>query len=286
MTLRGGSLRVGLIQTRTPATHAAALAHVAPLIRQAAAEGARLIVTPEGTNVLQKDRAKLLPMLKRAQDDPVVQGVRALAKELGVEILIGSALLQREDGKAANRAVLIGTDGAIRAAYDKIHMFDVDLPTGESARESRTYTPGEAAVVADTEVARLGLTICYDMRFPHLYRALAKAGAEVIAAPAAFTRPTGEAHWEVLLRARAIETGAFVLAAAQGGFHEDGRGTWGRSIAIGPWGQVLGKLDHDEPGVLIADLDLAEVQKARDAIPALRNDPAFAPPEALRAAAE
>jgi predicted amidohydrolase len=286
MTLRGGLLKVGLIQTRTPATHAAALAHVEPLIRQAAAEGARLIVTPEGTNVLQRDRAKLLPMLKSAQDDPVVQGVRALAKELGVEILIGSALVQRDDGKAANRALLIGTDGATSAAYDKIHMFDVDLPTGESARESRTYTPGEAAVVADVDGARLGLTICYDMRFPHLYRALAKAGAEVIAAPAAFTRPTGEAHWEVLLRARAIETGAFVLAAAQGGFHEDGRGTWGRSMAIGPWGQVLGKLDHDEPGVLIADLDLAEVQKARDAIPALRNDRAFAPPEGLRAAAE
>jgi len=286
MTLRGGLLKVGLIQTRAPATHAAALAHVEPLIRQAAAEGARLIVTPEGTNVLQRDRAKLLPMLKSAQDDPVVQGVRALAKELGVEILIGSALVQRDDGKAANRALLIGTDGATCAAYDKIHMFDVDLPTGESARESRTYTPGEAAVVADVDGARLGLTICYDMRFPHLYRALAKAGAEVIAAPAAFTRPTGEAHWEVLLRARAIETGAFVLAAAQGGFHEDGRGTWGRSMAIGPWGQVLGKLDHDEPGVLIADLDLAEVQKARDAIPALRNDRTFAPPEGLRAAAE
>ena len=280
------SVRVALIQTRTPATHEAALAHVTPLIRQAAAEGARFIVTPEGTNVLQKDRAKLLPMLKRVEDDPVVLGVRSLAKALDVEILIGSALVQRADGQAANRAVLIAPDGRITATYDKIHMFDVDLPTGETARESHTYTPGENAVVAVAGFGHLGLTICYDMRFPHLYRALAKAGADVIAAPAAFTRPTGEAHWEVLLRARAIETGAFVLAAAQGGFHEDGRGTWGRSIAIAPWGQVIGKLDHDEPGVLIADLDLSEVGKARDAIPALRNDRAFSDPKTLQAAAE
>jgi predicted amidohydrolase len=273
-------VKVALVQTRTPATHAAALAHVEPLIRQAAGEGARFVVTPEGTNVLQKERAKLLPTLQS------VEGLRALAAELKIELVIGSVLVKRADGQAANRALLIGPDGAIRATYDKIHMFDVDLPTGESARESRTYTPGDRAVVADTDFGRVGLTICYDMRFPQLYRALAKAGAEVIVAPAAFTRPTGEAHWEVLLRARAIETGAFVLAAAQGGFHEDGRGTWGRSIAIAPWGQVIGKLDHDEPGVLIADLDLSEVRKARDAIPALRNDRAFTGPEALKAAAE
>jgi predicted amidohydrolase len=277
--------RVALIQTRTPATHAAALAHVEPLIRQAAGEGARFIVTPEGTNLLQKDRAKLLPMLKGVEDDPVVQGLRALAAELKVELLIGSALVKREanreDGQAANRAVLVGADGRISTTYDKIHMFDVDLPNGETARESRTYTPGDQAVVVDAGFGRLGLTICYDMRFPQLYRALAKAGAAVIAAPAAFTRPTGEAHWAVLLRARAIETGAFVLAAAQGGLHEDGRGTWGRSMAISPWGTVIGLLDHDEPGVLIADLDLSEVQKARDAIPALRNDRAFCAPEGL-----
>ena len=272
--------RVALVQTRTPATHAAALTHVEPLIRQAAADGARFVVTPEGTNILQKDRTKLLPMLKSVEDDPAVQGLRALAAELDIEILIGSALVRRADGGAANRAVLIAKDGRITAAYDKIHMFDVDLPSGETARESRTYTPGEEAVVADAGFGRLGLTICYDMRFPHLYRALAKAGAEVIVAPAAFTRPTGEAHWEVLLRARAIETGAFVLAAAQGGVHEDGRGTWGRSMAIAPWGQVIGKLDHDEPGVLIVDLDLAEVAKARAAIPALSNDRTFAGPHA------
>jgi len=270
--------RVALIQTRTPATHAAALAHITPLIRQAAAEGARLAITPEGSNVLQRDRAKLLPALDSVEADPVVLGLRALAAELCMEIVIGSALVKRDDGQCANRAVFIGADGAIKAAYDKIHMFDVDLPNGESARESRVYTPGERAVIVDSVVGPLGLTICYDMRFPALYRALATAGAGVIAAPAAFTRPTGEAHWEILLRARAIETGAFVLAAAQGGVHEDGRGTWGRSIAIAPWGQIIGQLDHDEPGVLVVEVDLAQVDAARNAIPALRNARAFTGP--------
>lgn len=271
-------IRVGLIQTRTPASQAAALAHVPPLVREAAAQGASFIATPEGTNILQRDKDALLPQLALLEDDAVVQGLQALAKELGVTILIGSALVKRQDGKAANRAALIGPDGAIAATYDKLHMFDVDLPTGETARESATYEPGDRAVAARAGDLKLGLTICYDVRFPALYRALAQAGAEVIVTPAAFTRPTGEAHWETLLRARAIETGSYVLAPAQGGFHEDGRGTWGRTLAIGPWGEVLGKLDHDEPGVLIADLDLAAVAKARAAIPALPNARAFAAP--------
>jgi len=275
-------LKIALIQTRTPATHAAALAHVAPLVRQAAADGARLIATPECTNVVQRNRALLLPALRPLDEDEVVLGLRALAAELGVEILIGSALVRRDgdrDGSgAANRAVLVRADGSVAATYDKIHMFDVDLPTGESARESHAYTPGDRAVLADSAVGRLGLTICYDMRFPHLYRALAKAGAEVMMVPAAFTRPTGEAHWEVLLRARAIETGSFVLAPAQGGFHEDGRGTWGHSLAIAPWGEVIGRLDHDAPGILMADLDLALVAGARAAIPALANDREFTRP--------
>ena len=189
--------------------------------------------------------------------------------------------MKREDGKAANRAALITPAGEIAATYDKLHMFDVDLPTGESARESETYEPGARAVTAAAGELKLGLTICYDVRFPALYRALALAGAEVIVTPAAFTRPTGEAHWEILLRARAIETGAFVLAPAQGGFHEDGRGTWGRTMAIGPWGEVLGKLDHDEPGVLVADLDLPAAAKARSAIPALANARAFQAPISL-----
>ncbi|MDG2527666.1 carbon-nitrogen hydrolase family protein [Caulobacter endophyticus] len=271
-------LRVGLVQTRTPATHEAALAHVAPLVREAIGQGARFVLTPECTNVLQKDRARLLPTLTALEDDPVVGGLRAIAAETGTWIDVGSALVLREDGKAANRQAVLDPTGAIVATYDKLHMFDVQLPNGETAKESATYTPGERAVVVDTPLAAFGLTICYDMRFPALHRALALAGAKVITAPAAFTRPTGEAHWEVLLRARAIETGSFVIAAAQGGFHEDGRGTWGRSIAIGPWGEVLGKLDHDEPGVLIADLDLSAADKARAAIPVLANARAFTGP--------
>ena len=200
-----------------------------------------------------------------------------------VWILIGSALVAHasETGKAANRAVLIDAAGEIVSTYDKLHMFDVDLPTGETARESATYTPGERATVVQTPLGIFGLTICYDMRFPQLYRALALAGAEVMTIPAAFTRPTGAAHWEVLMRARAIETGSFVLAPAQGGRHEDGRGTYGHSIAVAPWGEVLAHLDHDEPGVLFADLDLDAPAKARAAIPALRNARAFASPAAL-----
>ncbi|KRA64704.1 amidohydrolase [Caulobacter sp. Root655] len=271
-------LRVGLVQTRTPATHAAALAHVAPLVREAAALGARFILTPEGTNVLQKDRERLLPTLAPLEEDSVVLGLRDLARELSVWIDVGSALVQRQDGKAANRQAVIDPTGAIVATYDKLHMFDVDLPTGETARESATYEPGQRATVVETPLGMFGLTICYDMRFPALYRALALGGAKILTVPAAFTRPTGEAHWDILLRARAIETGSFVLAAAQGGFHEDGRGTWGRSMVVGPWGEVLGKLDHDEPGVLIADLDLAAADRARAAIPALKNARAFTGP--------
>ncbi|THD59089.1 carbon-nitrogen hydrolase family protein [Phenylobacterium sp.] len=271
-------MMVALIQTRTPATQAAALEHVLPMVREAAAAGATFIATPEGTNVLQKDRVTLLAMLVALEDDVVVSGLRDAAKELGAWILVGSALVKREDGKAANRSALISPDGAIVATYDKLHMFDVDLPTGETARESATYEPGDRAVTARAGQLKLGMTVCYDLRFPALYRALALAGAEVMTIPAAFTRPTGEAHWEVLMRARAIETGAFVLAPAQGGRHEDGRGTWGHSMVVAPWGEVIAQLDHDEPGVLLADLDLAAAAKARAAIPNLANARPFAEP--------
>jgi predicted amidohydrolase len=272
-------MKVGLIQTRTPATHDAALAHVLPMVREAAAGGARLIVTPEGTNILQKDKAALLPQLTSLADDPVVSGLRSVTRELGVWLLIGSALVRREDGKAANRQVLVSPTGGIVATYDKLHMFDVDLPTGETARESETYEPGDEARVSVVDGVRLGHSICYDLRFPALYRAMALAGAEIMAIPAAFTRPTGEAHWEVLMRARAIETGSFVVAAAQGGLHEDGRGTWGRSLVVEPWGRVVASLDHDEPGVLLADLDLSASRAARAAIPALANARAFTGPQ-------
>jgi predicted amidohydrolase len=274
-------MKIALVQTRTPATQAAALTHVLPLVREAAAGGAQFIATPEGTNILQKDRAQLLPQLKTLDEDPVAVGLRDAAKDLGVWLLIGSALVQREDGKAANRSVLVSPRGEISATYDKLHMFDVDLPTGETARESATYEPGDRAVTAPAGDLKLGMTVCYDLRFPALYRALALAGAQVMIIPSAFTRPTGEAHWDVLMRARAIETGSFVLAPAQGGRHEDGRGTHGRSIVVAPWGEVLAQLDHDEPGVLFADLDLAAPGKARAAIPALANARAFQPPRSL-----
>ena len=272
-------VRVALVQLRTPNTAAAALAHVAPLVRRAAAKGARLVLTPEATNVVQRDRTELLAQLRPLEEDAVVAGLRELAAKLGVEVLIGSALVRRDDGKLANRSILVGTDGSVRATYDKIHMFDVDLPNGERYRESSAYTAGETAVVAGSAAGKLGLSVCYDLRFPALYRALAGAGAQVITVPSAFTRPTGEAHWETLLRARAIETGAYVLAPAQGGVHADGRGTWGRSLVVSPWGEVVARLDHDDPGVLMADLDLAKVEAARAAVPSLANARSFRAPE-------
>ena len=271
-------LRAAVVQLRTPADKVVALAHAAPFIRDAAADGARLIVTPECSNIVQRDRAKLFPLLTTTKDDSFVRGLRSLAGELGVWLVIGSALVKGEGEKAANRQLVVSPAGEIVAAYDKLHMFDVDLPTGERHRESSAYEPGDRAVTAEVDGARLGLSICYDVRFPALYRALAVAGAEILTIPACFTRPTGEAHWQVLLRARAIETGAFVLAAAQGGLHEDGRGTWGRSMIVAPWGEVLAVKDDDEPGFVAADLDLSEVARARTAIPALANARTFTGP--------
>lgn len=275
------ALRVALIQTRTPASAGAALAHVEPLIRQAAAGGAQLVLTPEGTNFLIQNREQRQAALSPDDRDAVVLALTALAKELGVWLLIGSAIVRSGhdgDDRAANRSILIDDQGRRVATYDKLHVYDVDLPTGERWRESAAVRPGEQAVVADTPWGGLGLTVCYDIRFPQLHRALAKAGAAMIAVPAAFTVPTGEAHWEVLLRARAIETGCFVLAPAQGGAHEDGRRTWGRSTIVAPWGQVVAKLDNDEPGVLFADLDLDAVARARNAVPQLTHDRDFSLP--------
>jgi deaminated glutathione amidase len=271
-------LKVALLQLRTPATQEAALAHVEPMVRKAAAEGAQLIATPEATNILQRDRAVLMPRLRTPQDDVVVSGLSALARDLEVWLLIGSALVRREDGKAANRSILVRPDGGAAATYDKIHMFDVDLPTGERIRESSAYEPGDRLAIAEAAEARLGLTVCYDVRFPAVFQALARGGAEVITVPSAFTVPTGQAHWEVLLRARAIETGSFVLAPAQGGEHEDGRRTFGHSMVVAPWGEVLARAEGDSPGLLLADLDLAAVGRARAAIPALANARAFVGP--------
>ena len=275
------TLPIALIQTRTPASPAAALAHVAPLIREAAAGGAKLILTAEATNFLIRDPAARAAALTTHEADAVVVGLRDLARELGVWLLIGSAIVrsgQEGDDRAANRSLLIDDAGAVVAAYDKLHVFDVDLPTGERWRESAAIRPGDGATVADTPWGKLGLTICYDLRFPQLYRALAKAGAMMISVPAAFTVPTGEAHWETLLRARAIETGCWILAPAQAGAHEDGRRTWGRSTVVGPWGEVVAKLDHDEPGVLFATLDFDAVTRARTAVPQLSHDRDFSGP--------
>lgn len=275
------TLPIALIQTRTPASPAAALAHIEPLIREAAAGGAKLILTPEATNFMIRDKDWRGAALTTQDRDEAVTALRDLARELGVWLLIGSAIVRsghEGDNRAANRSLLIDDRGQIVATYDKLHVFDVDLPTGERWRESASVRPGDEAVVADTPWGGLGLTICYDIRFPHLYRALAKAGAVMIAVPAAFTTPTGEAHWETLLRARAIETGCWILAPAQAGTHEDGRRTWGRSTAVAPWGEVTAKLDHDEPGVLFATLDFDAVERARAAIPQLAHDRAFAGP--------
>lgn len=272
---------IALIQTRTPASPAGALAHVEPMIREAAAGGAKLVLTPEGTNFLIKDRARRDAVLETQGRDVVIDRLRDLARELGIWLLIGSAIVrsgQEGDDRAANRSLLIDDTGGVVATYDKLHVYDVDLPTGERWRESASIRPGDGAVVADTPWGRLGLTICYDIRFPQLYRALARAGAVMIAVPAAFTVPTGEAHWETLLRARAIETGCYVLAPAQAGEHEDGRRTWGRSTVVAPWGEVLAKLDHDRPGVLFATLDLEAVAKARAAVPQLTHDREFTGP--------
>ncbi len=274
-------LPIALIQTRTPATQGPALAHIEPLIRRAAAEGAKFILTPEGSNLLEQRRDRRGLTITTEDQDAVVLALRRLAAELDVWLLIGSAIVasgHSGDDRAANRSLLIDAGGGIVARYDKLHVFDVDLPNGETYRESTTIRPGDGAVVADTPWGRLGLAVCYDIRFPHLFRQLAKAGASMISVPAAFTVPTGEAHWETLLRARAIETGAFVLAPAQGGTHEDGRRTWGRSTVVGPWGEIVARLDHDEPGVLHANLDFAAVQTARASVPALRHDRDFTAP--------
>jgi predicted amidohydrolase len=226
------------------------------------------------TGALMKDKESLRASLKPDQQDPIYQTAQRLAKELGIHLHIGSTAIARPDGKVANRAFLFDPAGALTATYDKIHMFDVDLDNGESWRESATYEPGTQSVVADLPFARLGFAVCYDLRFPQLFRAEALGGADVLTVPAAFTRQTGEAHWHVLLRARAIENTAFVFAAAQGGHHEDGRDTFGHSLVIDPWGRILAE-GGTEPGVVMAKIDPAEVATARARIPSLQHGRRF-----------
>jgi predicted amidohydrolase len=258
------------------------------LIRDAVSAGAAYVLTPEMTTVLDRDRERLLGAIRPEESDPSLARFRALARELRIHLHIGSMAIKLEDaagageGGIANRSFLIGPDGGLIARYDKIHMFDVDLAGGESYRESRLYRPGHAAVVADLPWARLGFSVCYDMRFPNLYRVLAKSGASMIAIPAAFTKTTGEAHWHVLVRARAIETGSFVVAAAQGGHHQDGRDTYGHSMIVDPWGKIVAEAGTD-PGFIIAEIDPAMSATMRGRIPALANEKTFSAPAAAEA---
>jgi len=270
------SFKAACIQMCSGTGPEANIAAASEMIRAAAGQGAAFIATPEMTNLLDIRPGMARAKVRREAEDESLPKLRALAAELGVTLLIGSlAIALDEEERFANRSFLIGPDGAILARYDKIHMFDVEVGDGQTYRESRAYRPGEAAVLAGTPFAQLGLTICYDVRFPHLYRRLAQAGAEILTIPAAFTRVTGEAHWHVLVRARAIETGSFVIAPAQGGKHEDGRETFGHSLIVSPWGEVLVKADGAEPGIILADIDLGDVAKARGRIPSLGNERAF-----------
>ncbi|OLP53730.1 nitrilase [Rhizobium rhizosphaerae] len=246
------------------------------LVRAAAAKGAHYVQTPEMTGALQRDRAALRAALKPEEEDVIVATARRLSAELGLYVHIGSTAIARPDGKIANRGFLFGPDGARLSHYDKIHMFDVDLDNGESWRESAAYTPGETARLVDLPFGRMGFAICYDVRFPELFKAQAQAGAEIMTLPAAFTRQTGEAHWGVLLRARAIENGMFVIAAAQGGVHEDGRETYGHSMIIDPWGRVLAEAGDAGEEIILAEFDRADVAAVRGKIPNLKNGRSFA----------
>ncbi|UDQ87299.1 carbon-nitrogen hydrolase family protein [Xanthobacter autotrophicus] len=270
----GKTLRVGLVQLRSGREPAANLDAAAALIREAARDGARYVQTPEVTNIMELDRKVLFEKLQEEGNDATLAALRQLTRELGITLHIGSLALKVSDAKAVNRGFVIDPDSEITGRYDKIHMFDVDLGNGESYRESNAYRPGERAILTDVDGIRLGMTICYDLRFPSLYRALAEGGAKVLTVPSAFTRPTGEAHWHVLLRARAIENGAYVLAAAQGGRHENGRETYGHSLVVDPWGRVIAEGGTD-PGVILAEIDMAEVAAARARVPSLTNGRRF-----------
>jgi len=272
------TVRIGVVQMRSGVDPAANMDAAEAAIRAAADQGAALILTPEATHLVQRDDVKMIAAVRAPDAEPALTRFADLARELNVWLIIGSLMMRADGERVANRTHVFAPNGELAATYDKIHLFDVQLGSGETYKESKRVQPGGQAVVVDTPWGGVGLTICYDVRFAHLYRVLAQAGARILTVPAAFTVPTGGAHWETLLRARAIETGAFVLAAAQGGEHEDGRRTWGRSLVVDPWGAVVAKLDDDNPGVLMADLDLSAVDAARAKIPALGHDREFANP--------
>ncbi|MEJ1160381.1 carbon-nitrogen hydrolase family protein [Prosthecomicrobium sp. N25] len=269
------TFRAALVQTtssRLPERNAEA---VEALVREAAAQGAQYVQTPENTNIIEHEADRFFAAISEEARDPVLKRLRALAAELGIWLHVGSLAVKVAETKAANRAFVIAPDGSVAARYDKIHLFDVDLANGEQYRESAKIRAGGEAVTVDLPWGRLGVAICYDLRFPHLFRALAQeGGAGILSVPAAFTKPTGEAHWHVLLRARAIENGCWLLAAAQGGVHETGRQTYGHSVIIDPWGRVVAEAGTD-PCVLVADIDMAEVAAVRGRVPALQHDRDF-----------
>jgi predicted amidohydrolase len=273
-TGKPATFRVGLIQMRSARSPRANLDAASTLIREAKNAGADYVLTPEMTNIMETSRERQFSEIQTEEEDVSLAEFRGLARGLSLYVHVGSLAIKVSPDKAANRSFLIDPKGEIAARYDKIHMFDVDLGNGESYRESRSYRPGELAVLTDLPWARLGLTICYDLRFPALYRALAEAGASILAIPSAFTRVTGEAHWHALIRARAIENGSYVLAAAQGGLHENGRETYGHSVVVDPWGRIVAE-GGVEPGVVMADIDLSEIAKARAKIPSLQHGRRF-----------
>lgn len=264
-------MKVAILQSRTGIDPAANAAVLTDAVARAKAGGADMLFTPEMSGLLDQNRARAAAHRRDEASDMVLAAVRAAAAEQGIWVDIGSlALTGGSEGRLVNRGFVIDDKGEIRARYDKIHLFDVDLPTGESWRESNAYAPGERSVIATTPWAKIGLSICYDMRFPDLYRALSNAGAEILSVPAAFTVPTGKAHWHVLLRARAIEAGAFVIAAGQWGEHEDGRATYGHSLVVDPWGEVLLDMGEGE-GIGFAELDMERLADVRTRVPALKN---------------
>ena len=273
-TGKTSTFRVGLIQMRSGRTPQANLDAASKLIGEAKRAGADYVLTPEMTNIMENNRQRLFAAIMEEENDQSLVVFRELARTHAIHVHVGSLAIKVSPDKAANRSFLIDPQGEIVARYDKIHMFDVDLGNGESYRESGNFRSGEIAALADLPWGRLGLTVCYDLRFPALYRALAEAGASFLAVPSAFTQQTGEAHWHILLRARAIENGSFVFAAAQGGKHENGRETFGHSLIVDPWGRVLAE-GGIEPGVVMAEIDPAEVAAARARIPSLQHGRRF-----------
>jgi len=272
--MSAGTFKAAMIQMRSGLTPGANSDDAVRMIGEAKSAGADYVLTPEMTNILAAKREQLFSVVVEEEADASLATLREVARKLGIYVHIGSLAIRISPDRAANRSFLIDPKGDILARYDKIHMFDVDLAGGESYRESRNYRPGELAVLADLPWGRLGLTVCYDLRFPALYRALAEAGATMLAIPSAFTKQTGEAHWHVLMRARAIENGSFVFAAAQGGKHENGRDTYGHSLIVDPWGRIIAE-GGTEPGVIMAEINPAEVASARARIPSLQHGRRF-----------